>query len=169
MTTIIFSHGKESGPNGTKIQILREIAKKHNHQSISVDYTSCSTIDERYEKLKKVINFVPSSDIILVGSSMGGYLSTIASNERNVKAMFLFCPALYMSDREYGIHEYNPKCINIEIIHGWNDEIVPFENSVKFAKQCNAILNLVDDNHRLQHSHNIIKERFDFFLNRLEE
>jgi hypothetical protein len=38
--TIIFSHGKESGPNGSKIQLLSGVARKLGYRTHSVDYRS---------------------------------------------------------------------------------------------------------------------------------
>jgi len=34
---VVFSHGKETGPNGRKINTLREIAHSAGAQTISVD------------------------------------------------------------------------------------------------------------------------------------
>jgi hypothetical protein len=36
---VIFSNGKESGPWGTKIRTLADIAKAHGHEVDSIDYT----------------------------------------------------------------------------------------------------------------------------------
>lgn len=41
---------------------------------------------------------------------------------------------------------------NTTIIHGWNDDTVPYQNSVKFAEKHKAKLVLVDDGHRLSGS-----------------
>ena len=37
----------------------------------------------------------------------------------------------------------------IAIVHGWNDDVVPVENSIRFAKECNASLHILDADHRL--------------------
>jgi hypothetical protein len=34
-------------------------------------------------------------------------------------------------------------------VHGWNDDVVPVENSIRFAKECNASLHILDADHRL--------------------
>ena len=35
------------------------------------------------------------------------------------------------------------------IVHGWHDDIVPVENSIRYARECSASLHLVDGDHRL--------------------
>ena len=164
MKLAIFSHGKESGPNGNKITILRKTAEKHGFETIALDYTECKNAIERINKLREYIKNRKFESLLLVGSSMGGYVSTVLSAEYNLLGLFLLCPALYMINKEYKVQEYNPKCNNIEIIHGWNDKVVPYENSIKFGLQTKAIVNLIDDNHRLKKSYSFIDKRFDDFL-----
>jgi alpha/beta superfamily hydrolase len=162
MSIVIFSHGKESGPHGIKIQLMAEIAVKHGHQTLSIDYTTCKDENERVDLLRE--NLVPykKEKKILVGSSMGGYVCAVMATEIEVAGLFLLCPALNMPD--YKVQTYTPKTTNIEIIHGWNDEVVPSQNSIAFAKQNLATLHLVDDNHRLSKSHKFLGESFDNFL-----
>jgi fermentation-respiration switch protein FrsA (DUF1100 family) len=42
-----------------------------------------------------------------------------------------------------------PPAIPITIVHGWHDDIVPVENSIRYARACSATLHLVDGDHRL--------------------
>ena len=49
--TICFSHGKESGPWGTKITALAEIAMKRGFTVVSIDYTGEPDPDARVRKL----------------------------------------------------------------------------------------------------------------------
>jgi Uncharacterised protein family (UPF0227). len=75
---VVFSHGKESGPWGTKIKRLSEIAKKKGFEIDSLDYRAYSNPDDRANQL---LNYLKGEkkDFILVGSSMGGYVSLVAS------------------------------------------------------------------------------------------
>lgn len=164
MKLAIFSHGKESGPNGGKITIMKKVAESHGFETIALDYTECKDTSERVNKLKNYIDSKSFESLLLIGSSMGGYVSTILSNEYNLIGLFLLCPALYMNNNEYTVNSFSPKCKNIEIIHGWNDEVVPYENSIKFGKQTKAIVNLVDDNHRLKKNYVFIEKIFNNFL-----
>ncbi|MCP4437573.1 MAG: alpha/beta hydrolase [Aureispira sp.] len=165
MSLVIFSHGKESGPKGTKINILSEIAQKLGFKTLSIDYTKCKDANERVFLLHKTITESNDSSIVLVGSSMGGYVSTVIASDLNIEGLFLMCPALYI--KNYAIQEYAPKTSKVEIIHGWKDKIVPFQNSVKFGKQIEATLHLIEDNHRLSNSHAFLKHTFELFLLRI--
>lgn len=167
MSTIIFSHGKESGPDGRKIQLMRSIAKSLGHATYPINYQECKNVGERVEKLRDFINSKVSDSIILVGSSMGGYVSTVIANEFRLKGLFLLCPALYMNDRGYDIQEYHPLSESIEVIHGWQDDIVPVDHSIRFCRATGASLLLVDDGHRLQDSHDRIQSSFEGFLKRV--
>ena len=94
---VIFSHGKESGPSGSKIKALSLIAEKHGFSVDSIDYSDISSPDHRVDHLLKIIKDI-NEDIVLVGSSMGGYVSLVASEQIKLKAIFLLAPALYMDD-----------------------------------------------------------------------
>lgn len=167
MKLAIFSHGKESGPNGTKINKLRKVAESQGFETISVDYQQCKNAEERVILLKETIASPKVEKLVLIGSSMGGYISTVVANDQKLYGLFLLCPALWMAAEEYAVQNYQPKCKHIEIVHGWNDDIVPYSSSVKFGKQVKAVVNLVDDNHRLQASHGFLEKRFVLFLRRI--
>ena len=167
MNSVIFSHGKESGPNGTKIQVLSRVAESNGFEVLSLDYTDCRNAGERVERLYDTLSEKDSADTVLVGSSMGGYVATVVATAFPVKGLFVLCPALYLPMDEYAVQDYSPKSDHIEIVHGWEDEVVPFESSVRFGKETNAVLNLVHDNHRLSNSHEFLAHRFDHFLKRI--
>lgn len=167
MNLVIFSHGKESGPDGSKIKLLREVAEKNHFETVSLDYRQCKNADERIALLENYLETTEAENIILFGSSMGGYVSTVLACKKSVKGLFLLCPALYMNDPEYSFREFSPECEHIELVHGWQDDIVPYENSIRFAKANNAVLNLITDGHRLQNSLEFLENRFEIFLKRL--
>ncbi len=97
---------------------------------------------------------------------MGGYVSTIMASRVQVLGLFLLCPALYMEN--YETQEYNIKTTNITIIHGWRDEVIPFNNSVRFGLKNSANVILIEDNHRLKKSYSILEEQFLFFLKSIQ-
>ena len=167
MNLVIFSHGKESGPDGNKIIRLRQVAEKNHFETVSLDYRQCKNADERISLLENYLENVATKNIILFGSSMGGYVSTVLACKKQVKGLFLLCPALYMNDPEYSFREFSPQCDHIELVHGWQDDIVPYENSIRFAIANNAVLNLITDGHRLQNSLGFLENRFDSFLKSL--
>lgn len=168
-THVIFSHGKESGPFGRKIRRLIGVAEQLGLGTTSVDYRECANADKRIMLLRDTIASLqmPTEDIVLVGSSMGGYVSMAAANELPVAGLFLMAPALWMPAEEYTVQSYSPKTARIEITHGFGDDIVPYENSVRFAaNHRGTTLHLVDDDHRLGESHDFLAKQFRRFLNK---
>ena len=61
---VVFSHGKESGPWGTKIMALADIARASGWRVESVDYRGLDSVDDRLERLLegKVIRHIPAAD-----------------------------------------------------------------------------------------------------------
>jgi alpha/beta superfamily hydrolase len=163
---VIFSHGKESGPNGAKIQLLANIAQQLGFTTHSIDYTNCSNVSKRVEILEDFMIEHASQKQLLVGSSMGGYVATLAAQKFALEGLFLMCPALYLTN--YPVQVYHPITNNIEIIHGWQDEVVPYQNSIQFGQKTNAKLHLIKDNHRLSEQRAFLGETFQQFLKRLK-
>jgi hypothetical protein len=50
------------------------------------------------------------------------------------------------------------------VVHGWGDELVPYEDSVRFARDYGASLHLLHDDHRLHIQMNMIRYLFEYFL-----
>lgn len=161
---VVFSHGKESGPWGTKIKSLSEIAKKYGCVVESLDYRAYSNPDDRVNQL---LNFMNDEivDTILVGSSMGGYVSLVASEKIKPKAIFLMAPALYLEG--YAKQEYPINCKNIQIVHGKSDEVIPYEHSVRYAKESKCTLHLIEGDHRLNSSLSQVESIFESFLEKI--
>jgi pimeloyl-ACP methyl ester carboxylesterase len=65
-----------------------------------------------------------------------------------VRAIFLLAPAFYMP----GFEQYTPQQVAVPtvIVHGWHDDIVPVENSVRWAREHRSTLHVLDSNHRLE-------------------
>jgi pimeloyl-ACP methyl ester carboxylesterase len=157
---VIFSHGKEGGPWGTKIQALAKLAEAAGHDAESIDYSLTQHPDERAAFLGQYLATV-DDDVLLVGSSMGGYVSLRNANTPKVKGLFLLAPALYIPG--YGVQEYfYPH--HIDIVHGWNDDVIPFQNSMRYAAGYNVNLHLIEGDHRLNSSLPIVSRLFDSFL-----
>ena len=143
---VVFSHGKETGPNGRKINTLREIAHSAGASTLSVDYTR--TLDPAL-RVKLLLNTAlpEHHGLILVGSSMGGYVSTVASRTLKPDALLLMAPAFGLAD--YPEPYPAPLASHIAAVHGWHDEVVPVDNAIRWAKHYQAKLVLVDDDHSL--------------------
>lgn len=161
---VYFSHGKESGPWGSKIQRLASIASEHGCEVDSVDYTDLKDPDQRVERLLGLLNKETDSSM-LVGSSMGGYVSLVASGTVKTQGVFLLAPALYLPDYKHKTYSSNSE--HVEVVHGWSDEEIPPEHSIKFAKGADCTLHLISGDHRLNSSLRAVEELFDQFLRKV--
>ena len=161
---VYFAHGKESGPWGTKIQALAKIAQAHGCHVESPDYSSTMDPEERVKMLLK-LKPLAQKNLFLVGSSMGGYVSAVASSHLKVKGLFLLAPAFHI--KRYAVQSPKPGANLTVIIHGWDDEIVPVQNSIRFAKTHKAELYILESDHRLTSALPTIKELFEVFLKRM--
>jgi len=161
--TVYFAHGKESGPWGTKIRTLAEIAKKRGFDVISPDYSTISSPDERVQLLiEQVSKSARSEQLVLAGSSMGSYVSTVASEVIQPDGLFLLAPAFYLPG--YSNQNPTPHARAILTIHGWQDEVVPVEKAIHFSQQHKATLHLIDGDHRLTEQLPQLCQLFDQFL-----
>lgn len=164
MPIVIFSHGQESGPWGSKIQAMSEMAKRCGCAVDSIDYRGIADPTERVAKLIDACGPI-EGDIVLVGSSMGGHVATAAAGAVGAAGLFVLAPAYYME----GYEALTPQApdIPIEIVHGWHDDIVPPDNSIRFASQCHATLHMVDGDHRLTNNIDEINYYLERFINRI--
>jgi pimeloyl-ACP methyl ester carboxylesterase len=162
MTTVIFSHGQESGPWGTKIQAMAELVRSLGCEADSIDYQGIADPTERVQKLIGACSQIDDS-LILVGSSMGGHVATAGAATIGAAGLFVLAPAYYMP----GYEELTPSPpdMPICIVHGWGDDIVPVENSVRYAQSCAAELHIIDGDHRL--TDNI--DEINYYLRRFIE
>ena len=145
MTTVIFSHGQESGPWGTKIKAMAGEAEAIGCLVKSVDYRGIADPTDRVAKLVTECASVDDARL-LVGSSMGGHVATAAAAEVGAVGLFVLAPAYFMPG--YEALTPTPPDMPISIVHGWQDDIVPVENSIRFAQSCHAELHLIDSDHR---------------------
>ena len=162
---VVFSHGKESGPWGIKIKELSKVAKEKGFEVDSIDYQGIDNVDERVLKLRQKLTFI-KEPVVLVGSSMGGYVATACAGEPACKGLFVLAPALYLG----GSINFDTVSLpeSTAIVHGWRDDIVPVENSWRFARQHSAELHILDDDHRLIGTLPKISTLFSQFLSQLE-
>ncbi len=163
---VVFSHGKESGPWGTKISALAEIARAEGYEVESVDYRG---IDDPHARVTRLLAYCRDFQgrLVLVGSSMGGHVSTAASRLLRTGGLFLLAPAFYMPGFEDQTPQ--PAACPITIVHGWRDDVVPVANSVRFAGEHRATLHVLDTDHRMQDRIREIGYYFEYFLVTLDK
>lgn len=159
--TIYFNHGKESGPWGAKIETLAEIARKKGFEVVSHDYTDQKNPDARVELLIN-LHYTQAELTVLVGSSMGAYVATMASALIKPVGLFLMAPAFHLPG--YSEQEPVPHADKTVIVHGLQDEVVPVENALRFARKHSTELHLLDSDHRLTDQIPKIKILFELFL-----
>lgn len=170
---VVFSHGKESGPNGSKIQCLRAVAGRLGLDSDSIDYRG---LDDPEARVRMLLAALKQSEpgprsIILVGSSMGAYVSARVMHDVSsplIAGAFLLAPAVYMPGYESG--EILPAAgsaahgLSVSIVHGWDDDVVPWQNALRFAEALSADCHLLPDEHRLMGCLGQIESLFEHFL-----
>lgn len=162
---VVFAHGKESGPWGTKITHLAEVAKRRGYAVLSPDYSF--TMDPQ-ARVAHLLQLKPQAakSLVLVGSSMGGYVSAMACAALKPTALFLMAPALYFpgwDEEPQGIPALTT------VVHGWADDIVPVERGQRFAAWHRAGLHLLDSGHTLNDQLPILGLLFDDLLRRALE
>jgi pimeloyl-ACP methyl ester carboxylesterase len=128
----------------------------------SVDYRGIADPGERVDKLVDECRGIDDA-LVLVGSSMGGHVATAAAEPLGAAGLFVLAPAYFMPG--YEALTPSPPDIPIAIVHGWRDDVVPVENSIRYAQACRAELHLVDGSHRL--TENI--DDIDYYLRRFIE
>ena len=147
ISTVVFSHGKESGPWGSKITAMAAVVRGLNIAVESVDYRG---LDDPADRVLKLVGMQKdlAEPLVLVGSSLGGHVSAAAAATLQPRGLFLLAPAFYMA----GYEHYTPQDVTCPtaIVHGWHDVIVPVENSIRWAREHRASLHVVDSDHRLE-------------------
>jgi pimeloyl-ACP methyl ester carboxylesterase len=164
MTTVIFSHGQESGPWGTKIRAMAETARESGCEADSIDYRGIADPAARVRKLIAECSGIHDK-LILVGSSMGGHVATAGAEAVGAAGLFVLAPAYFMP----GYEDLTPNApeLPLAIVHGWRDDVVPVENSIRFAAACRAELHVIDGDHRLTENIDEINYYLKRFIQRI--
>jgi pimeloyl-ACP methyl ester carboxylesterase len=157
---VIYNHGKDSTPWSEKTLAFAEVAKRRGYDVESPDYRDQMDPDERVKQLLSM-DWSDYSKIVLIGSSMGAYVATVAAETLPASGLFLLAPAFYLPG--YQRSEFNPLG-RTWVFHGWQDEIVPPENAWKFCQQYHSRLLMLDADHRLISKIPLLAEEFDRFL-----
>ena len=96
---------------------------------------------------------------------MGGHVATAAAEAVGAIGLFVLAPAFYME----GFAALTPAApaLPTVIVHGWHDDIVPVDNSIRFARSAGATLHIVDGDHRLTGNINEINDYLHRFVSEL--
>ena len=63
----------------------------------------------------------------------------------------------------YNVQSYRADC-PVEIVHGWSDDVVLPENSIRYAQEAKCPLHLIPGDYRLNSSIDVVSELFVGFL-----
>lgn len=169
---VILSHGSDTGPDATKVSVLAKVAESMGWTTERPDYREddklghAGSIAPRIARLHQRIaaSHVPP---VLVGSSMGAFVSGLASLEVPVAGLFLLAtPALIPgNDLAFDVRLDVPALM----IHGWHDDVCPLDDIYEFAGRRELPLLILDDDHRLSAHIDAIGRQFGFFLEQWAE
>ncbi len=164
--SVYFSHGKDSKPWGIKIRAFADVAQGLGFETFSPDFQGMEDPNQRIKHLLASVK-QGSGKLVLVGSSLGAYVSIAASEKLKPHGLFVVAPAVYLPLLD--CDSVTPVSPVIEVVHGWQDDVVPAENAVRFAREHEATLHMFEGDHRLIDHLPDIKEIFKRFLLRILE
>lgn len=160
---VFISPGVSGFPDTPKLRLLSQVAKTKGLQVEVLDCTQIQDPEVRVERLLKA-GVLDCKHSILVGSSMGGYVSAVAAETHEVDGLFLLSPVLYLPP--YKNLDPCPQAKFISIVHGLQDNIVPPENVRRFARKFSGDLHLLQSDHSLDEHLPEIRVLFGQFLDR---
>ena len=152
---IIFAHGLEGSPNGSKIRALRNAG----FEVIAPDFQGMA-LAERVDLLEEICLEYASQQPVLAGSSYGGLTAAIIAMRmpEAFRGLLLCAPALHLVEPPVDENTVlvAPNGLKTIIIHGLEDDIVPISCSIEYASHSSneiVAFHQVNDGHRLAESH----------------
>jgi len=147
----ILSHGLESGPHATKVSALAEAAAELGWTSERPDYRDLDAtrdVAEVHTRLARLIERAQAckGPLVLAGSSMGAFISARATLAVRCVGLFLIAPPITLPGFPLALEAER---IPTRIVHGWEDELIPALDVVRWAQVRGDRLTLVNDSHRL--------------------
>lgn len=162
---VFLSHGLESGPGGTKVQAMKAEAETFpNIQAHAIDHRSTRDPATRLAQMREAMaqHGADPNRTILAGSSMGGWVCAQTCSETPVLGCFMLAPALAMS--RYPQSSPVIRARHSQIIHGWNDDVVPVAPVLDLAREQGLSILVLADGHRLENSLDRVVSEFREFL-----
>lgn len=163
---VILSHGTDSGPDATKVSALARVAESLGWTTFKPDFREDDARGRAGAVAPRVARLVAAMrgaacPLVLVGSSMGAFVSGLASLWAPCDGLFLIalpvaipgCPAL---DAARGVPGM--------LVHGYRDDLCPVDASVAFARERGIPSLLLDDDHRLANHVALLECAFGLFL-----
>ena len=155
LKTILWIHGKESGPHGSKYTALVAAG----YDVIAPDLQGID-LEERCRIIEPLIL---AHRPCIVGSSLGGITAVLAARAAAAASPGLALPGMVLCAPalRYGIAAHIPLAdlsvpARVTIVHGLRDDLIPIDVAREYARLHHSKLIEVDDDHRLGNSLDII-------------
>ena len=146
---LLFAHGLEGSPQGTKVRFLRDAGL----DVVAPDLQGLALV----ERIARIEALSAAGDVLLTGSSYGGLTAAIvaARYPERCTGLCLLAPALLM-DEEPAVPDTlsAPAGLPTIVIHGRQDDVCDIAGSRRYAERSGPHVELieVDDGHRLVES-----------------
>lgn len=167
---VILSHGSDSGPGATKVSALARVAESLGWSSERPDFRDADALGYAGSVPPRVARLVAAMEraarpLVLAGSSMGAFVSGLASLQARCEGLFLValpidipgCPQRFDMARD----------VPAMLAHGYHDELCPAAAATAFARDHGMPTLLLDDDHRLARHVEVIERQFRLFLESL--
>jgi predicted alpha/beta-hydrolase family hydrolase len=161
---VILSHGLDASPAATKVSALAALAESLGWQTFKPDYREddvlghADCVPPRLARLLAAIDAQPRQPLVLVGSSMGAFVSGLASLQRPVAGLFLLATPSEIPGHSQAFDLRSD--VPAFLMHGWNDDVCPPAGVIAFAGKRKLPLLMLDDDHRLGASMATIESQF---------
>lgn len=167
---IILSHGSDSGPGATKVSALAGVAETLGWSTERPDYGDCDALGfagSVTPRIERLVGHMRASATppVLVGSSMGAFVSGLASLEAPCAGLFLL--ALPTEIPDYLATFDMARDVPSMLIHGFEDDVCPMDAALSFARQRGMPTLLLADGHRLADHVDVVMAQFRLFLERI--
>jgi predicted alpha/beta-hydrolase family hydrolase len=169
----ILSHGFESGPDAIKVTALADVAERLGWTHERPDFmdldarADVSRLGDVPARLQRLIVLATAAaargPVVLAGSSLGAYISAIASLQVPVAGLFLMVPPTTMGP----MPALDAAAVPTSVVHAWHDELIPATAVIDWARKRSASLLLVNDGHRLNDHVAESSAAFEALLRRL--
>ena len=167
---VILSHGSDSGPDATKVSALARVAEALGWSTFRPDYREedqlgyAGCVSPRIARLVEAMRGQPRP-LVLAGSSMGAFVSGLASLEAPCDGLFLVALPIDIPGcaRRFDAARGVPGML----VHGWRDELCSVDAAFAFAREHGMPTLLLDDDHRLASHVAMLEGQFALFLQML--
>lgn len=169
---VIISHGLESSPDATKATALAKTAEALGWTQERPDYrvwdndfsrSRLGDVHGRLARLHEIASRV-QGPLVLAGSSMGAFISARVSLQVPVLALFLMAPPTQLEGYDVRLEAAK---VPTQIVHGWDDELIPATEVMRWASARRDRTVFVNDSHRLAGHVDFCAEEFGRLLQSL--